>query len=161
KHQRAIEVMLAEKGQSILDQIVGRGNAVVRVNATLDFNRSVAEKNMIDPESATVIAEERHDETGGEDNANSSIRNFELSRTTERTEKGVGAIQYLTVSVLLNAKRQGGPDGGEAADSAAAEPTFETYPAEELAEIESLVKNAVGFSGERGDQFALHQTRFD
>lgn len=164
KHQRAIELMLTEKGQSILDQIVGRGNAVVRVNATLNFNRSIEERQLIDPESATVIAEERQDQQGGEDVANSSIRNYELSRTTERTERSVGDVQYLTVSVLLNAKRaepaEGAAEGAEEAE-ALPEPQFVTYPAEELAEIEQLVKNAVGFSTQRGDQFAIHQTRFD
>lgn len=158
KHQRAIEVMLTEKGQSILDQIVGRGNAVVRVNATLDFDRSVAERNVIDPESATVIAEERHDEQGGTDVANSSIRNYELTRTLERTEKGVGTIRYLTVSVLLNARPAQRSDSEEEDET---QPAFETYPPEELAEIEALVKNAVGYNAERGDQFAIHQTRFD
>lgn len=156
RHQHAIETMLSEKGQTILDQIVGPGNAVVRVNATLDFSRSVAERNIIDPESATVIAEEKQDQQGGADTANSSIRNYELSRTVERVEKSVGEIQYLTVSVLLNARAIPAAEG--AGDEV---PRYETYPEQELTEIESLVKNAVGFSAARGDQFAIHQTRFD
>ena len=61
RHQRAIEQHLTEKGQSMLDQILGPGNALVRVAATLDFSRSYAERDVIDPESATVVSEERLD----------------------------------------------------------------------------------------------------
>lgn len=151
RYQNAVEENLAKKGQSMLDQIVGPGNAIVRVSATVDFSRTVSESNLIDPESATVIAEEKMDQTDGEENANSSIRNFELSRTVQRSESGTGQISYLTVSVILNAKRTA---EGEQVERVA-------YAENEVAEIESLVKNAVGFQPDRGDRFAIHQTTFD
>lgn len=153
QYQQTIEKHLMEKGQSMLDQIVGAGNAIVRVSASVDFSRTISESNIIDPESATVIAEERMDQTGGQDAANSSIRNFELSRTMQRSESGTGQITFLTVSVILNARRtQTGEDGAVQEIS---------YSGEELVEIESLVKNTVGFKEDRGDQFAIHQTNFD
>lgn len=155
QYQHAIEEHLTGKGQTMLDQIVGPGNAIVRVSAGVDFSRTVSESNIIDPESATVIAEERMDQTGGADNANSSIRNFELSRTVQRSESGTGQISLLTVSVILNAKRSSDEGVSEETDSAV------NYGEDEIAEIESLVKNAVGFKPDRGDQFAIHQTHFD
>lgn len=154
RHQRAVEMHLTEKAQTMLDQTVGPGNAIVRVAATIDFSRSVAERSIIDPESATVIAEERQDQQTGEDNANAAIRNFELSRTVERSEKGVGGIDYLTVSVILNANRAA-RGAGEVEEPAPG------YQQEQLDEVESLVKNAVGFNPDRGDRLAVHQTRFD
>lgn len=152
RHQGAVEENLTKKGQSMLDQIVGPGNAIVRVSATIDFSRTISESSLIDPESATVIAEEKMDQTDGEENANSSIRNYELSRTTQRSESGTGQISYLTVSVILNAKRV--PEGGDEVQTVA-------YAENNIAEIESLVKNAVGFQPDRGDRFAIHQTNFD
>ncbi len=152
-YQHAIEEHLTAKGQSMLDQIVGPGNSVVRVTASVDFTRTVSESNIIDPESATVIAEERMDQTGGADNANSSIRNFELSRTVQRSESGTGQISFLTVSVILNARRI------EEGDDAEVETA--TFAGNEITEVESLVKNAVGFQPDRGDRFAIHQTNFD
>lgn len=155
--QRAVETHLTENGQTMLDRVLGPGNAIVRVAAALDFSRAVSERDVIDPESATIISEERLEEAGGpEASANSSVRNYELSRTRERSEKSVGDVDYLTVSVILNYKR---PDdaAGEAAAGEAAAP----YAEGDLVEIESLVKNAVGFNPERGDRFAIHQTRFD
>ena len=47
-------------------------------------------------------------EEGGEGdalNANSSVRNFEMSRTVERSEKSLGDIADLSVSVILNYKK--------------------------------------------------------
>ena len=153
-YQHAIEEHLTTKGQSMLDQIVGPGNSIVRVTAAVDFSRTVSESNIIDPESATVIAEEKMDQTGGADNANSSIRNFELSRTVERSESGTGQVSFLTVSVILNSRRPV-EEGEEALPEAG------PFEESEILEVESLVKNAVGFRPDRGDRIAIHQTSFD
>ncbi len=155
KLRQALETHLTEKGQSMLDRVLGPGNAIVRVSATLNFNQSVTERQLIDPESATVISEERLEETGtaGEgSSASSMVRNYELSRTVERIQQNGGDIEYLTVSVILNQRFEPGPDGA---------PQPRPYTTDELREIEELVKNAVGFRPERGDRFAIHQTRFD
>lgn len=155
KLRQALEAHLTEKGQSMLDRVVGPGNAIVRVSATLDFNQALTERQIIDPESATVISEERLEEanTGGEGaSASSMVRNYELSRTVERIQQNGGHIEYLTVSVILNQRFEPGADG-----------TLQPrpYTENELREIEELIKNAVGFRPERGDRFAIHQTRFD
>ena len=152
--QRAVETHMAEKGQSMLDQVLGPGNAIVRVAATLDFDRAATERELIDPESATVISEERLDEEGRAQNANSSVRNFEVSRTTERLEKSVGGISYLTVSVILNQKV------AQTSEAEAAPPPI-FYSEQDIENVEALIKNAVGFDLARGDRFAIHQTRFD
>ncbi len=154
--QRDVEFHLAENGQSMLDRVLGQGNAIVRVAATLDFTRSLVESKNIDPESATVISEEKLEENSEADDAKSSVRNYELSETRARTEKSVGEVSYLTVSVILNQKMSAsvGEDGE-------AQPEPRPYTEEELSEIEALVKNAVGFKEERGDKFAIHQTVFD
>jgi flagellar M-ring protein FliF len=157
--QHAMETSLAEKGQSMLDQMLGQGNAIVRVSATLDFTRSVQEKEQIDPESATVISEEELQEPvddAGQVNATSSVKNYDLTRTRERNEHNGGTISYLTVSVILNQKLP--PIDPENPDSI---PPAQPYTDEELQNLERVVKNAVGFNEERGDRFALHQTRFD
>jgi flagellar M-ring protein FliF len=157
--QHAMETSLAEKGQSMLDQMLGQGNAIVRVSATLDFTRSVQEKEQIDPESATVISEEELQEPvddAGQVNATSSVKNYDLTRTRERNEHNGGTISYLTVSVILNQKLP--PIDPQNPDSI---PAVQSYADEELQNLERVVKNAVGFNEERGDRFALHQTRFD
>lgn len=155
--QREVEKHLTENGQSMLNQMLGAGEAIVRVSAKLDFSRRVSERSLIDPESRTVISEEELNEEGPDDAAESTVRNYELSRTQERFESSVGDVSYLTVSVMLNHKRTAADANAENEQPAEREP----YTEEELQEIESLVKNAVGFDPERGDRFAIHQTRFD
>jgi flagellar M-ring protein FliF len=155
KLRQALEAHLTEKGQSMLDRVLGPGNAIVRVAATLNFDQSTTERQLIDPESATVISEERLEETGTAGNgttANSMVRNYELSRTIERIQQNGGNIQYLTVSVILNQRYTVTEDGSRQA---------RPYSEEEMREVEELVKNAVGFNPERGDRIAIHQTRFD
>ena len=157
--QRAIEEHFAENGQSMLDRVLGPGRAVVRVAAALDFSRSVQETEAIDPESATVISEEKLEEQGEVDASTSSIRNYELSRTRERSEKSVGDVEYLTVSVILDYRPAPPPAEDAPEDEAPPEPL--PYSDEEIGQIEALVKNAVGFNPDRGDRFAIHQARFD
>jgi len=151
--QRSVEEQLTEEGQSMLEKVVGPNNAVVRVSAELDFDRKITERDLVDPESATVVSEERMREEGGEgDNSNSVVRNFEVSRTQERSEESVGDVSRLTVSVVVDQKQT-----GEGED----EPTYEPRTEEEMNKIESLVRNAVGFDPERGDQITIRQTRLE
>jgi flagellar M-ring protein FliF len=159
KMQSAVESHLTESGQSMLDRVLGPGNAIVRVSAALNFSTSIAETETIDPESATVISEETLEEQdGGAGSATSAVRNYEISRTRERTEQGVGDISYLTVSVILNYKQ---PPSVENAAQNAPSPEPVPYDQAEIANIESIVRNAVGFNEERGDRIAIHQTMFD
>lgn len=150
------EAYLQEKAQSLLDQMLGDGNSILRVNLELDFSRSVMESSMIDPESQTVIAEERLQEEGDIDNASSSVRNYEVSRSVETVEKSVGDISYLSVSVILN--YQATMEEGE---DETMTPTYNPYPEEEILKIEALVKEAVGWRADRGDGFAISQLMFD
>lgn len=159
--QQAVEQQLTEKSQTMLDRVLGPGNSIVRVAAALDFTQSVQERDLIDPESQSVVAEEKQeysDEGLGTDNA--SVKNYEFSRTRERSEKSLGEISTLTVSVILNHKLIP-PTEAELEENEEAEATFETYSLDELTNIESIVKNAVGFQEDRGDRIALHQTQFD
>ncbi len=155
KMQHSVETHLAESGQTMLDRVLGPGNAIVRVAAQLDFSRGVEERDLIDPESQTVVSEEKLDEQTGGDAATSQVRNYELSRTRERIEKSTGDVKYLTVSVILNQKTE------QVGEGDAALPEARPYTDAEVQEIEALVQNAVGFSPARGDRIAIHQTRFD
>ena len=158
--QQELEDHLTSKAQSMLDQVLGPHNAIVRVSATLDFTHLLTQQEIIDPESATVISEEQlsqGEESGN--GTNSVVRNYEISREQKRIERQTGEIKYLTVSVVLNYKRIPGVDEAGNPDPDA-EPQYVPYSDEELQEIERLVKNAVGFNEERGDQITIHQSHF-
>ncbi len=154
--QQEKEQHLSAKAQSLLDEMLGAGNGIIRLNMELDFSRSVTENNQIDPESQTVIAEERLQEEGDVDNASSSVKNYEVSRTVQTIEKSVGDIAYLSVSVILNYQKIPPP-----ADAPDALPTYEPHSDAQIAQIEALIKESVGWRGDRGDGFAISQIQFD
>ena len=156
------EAYLATKAQTLLDQMLGPGNSILRVNLELDFSRAVRENSTIDPESQTVIAEERLQEEGDIDNASSSVRNYEVSRSIETIEKSVGDISYLSVSVILNYKLSPEDEEGIVEANLETPPGgFIPHSEEELVRIEALVKEAVGWRQDRGDGFAISQIQFD
>ena len=153
--RREVEDHLAGAAQSMLDQVLGPGRAAVRVAAELDLARTSTETNAVDPESQTMLSEELQQEAGAGADASSSVRNYEVTRQTTRTEREAGAVQSLTVSVLLD---EAAPPVDLDRPREPGTPT--PFSDEQLRQIESLVKNAVGFSEERGDRFAVQQIRF-
>lgn len=151
--RQEVEDHLAGAGQTMLDQMLGPGRAVVRVAADIDLARTQTETQAVDPESQTLVSEEKQEEMGQGTGATSSVRNYDFTRETRRSEQEAGAVRKLTISVLLD---EAAPPAADAAD---AEPT--PFTAAQLRQIESLVKNAVGFDEARGDQFAVQQIRFN
>ena len=155
--RQEVEDHLASAGQSMLDQMLGPGRAVVRVAADLDLARTQTETRAVDPESQALVSEERQEEVGAGTGATSSVRNFDFTRETRVSEQEAGTVRKLTVSVLLD---EAAPPVGAAADpDIEAEPT--PFTDTQIGQIESLVKNAVGFDEGRGDRFAVQQIRFN
>ncbi len=151
-----VEAHLADAGQSMLDQLLGPGRAVVRVAADLELARTSSETNAVDPESQTVISEEQQEEAvAGGGGSSSTVTNYEITRQTTRTEREAGDIRTLTVSVLLD---EAAPEPALDRPQEENEPT--PFTDDQVRQIESLVKNAVGFDEERGDRFTVQQIRF-
>ncbi|WP_420456795.1 flagellar basal-body MS-ring/collar protein FliF [Rubrivirga sp.] len=153
--RQEVEAYLAGAGQSMLDEMLGPGRAVVRVAADLDLARTSVETNAVDPESQTVLSEETQEEMVQGGGGSSSVTNYEVTRSTTRSEQEAGAIRTLTVSVVLD-EAAPAPD----LDRPQEEGTPTPFTDAQLRQIESLVKNAVGFDEGRGDRFAVQQIRF-
>ncbi|MDH5571573.1 MAG: flagellar basal-body MS-ring/collar protein FliF, partial [Gammaproteobacteria bacterium] len=71
-----------------------------------------------------------------------SIRNFELDKTISHTQRGLGGIRRLSIAVVL--------DVNESTD-AKGKKSKVPFTDDELIRFTSLVKEAVGFNGIRGD----------
>ena len=173
---------LIERGQSMLDLVLGAGNSILRVSVEHDFDRVTRESDFIDPDSRTVISEEKREQINNDElrepvpidnrtpidqrngsvtvsaNNNSNVietRNFEVNRTREVFEKGEGEIQRITASVLLNYKQAPSinEDGIEII-------TFEPYTPEEVQQFREAVELAIGIKPERGDLLTINQSEF-
>lgn len=176
------ESYLTERGQSMLDRVLGAGNSILRVSVEHDFDRVTRESDFIDPDSRTVISEEKRETVNNDEirepvpidnltpidqrdnavtvsaNNNSNVietRNFELNRTREVFEKGEGDIQRITASVLLNYKQV--TNINEEGDEVIA---FEPYSTNEVQQFREAVELAIGIKPERGDLLTINQSEF-
>lgn len=174
------EAYLTERGQSMLDRVLGAGNSILRVSVEHDFDRVVRESDLIDPDSRTVISEEKREQTNNDEvmepvpgnitnnnqagsvvvasNNNGSTvqtRNYEVNRTREVFEKTQGELKMVSASVLLNYKQRfdEGTDGEQTLIS-------EPYSEQEVEEFKEVVKVALGIQDDRGDQLTVKQVEF-
>jgi flagellar M-ring protein FliF len=84
------------------------------------------------------------------ESASSRTRNFELDRTLTHVRQPTGRVRRVTVAVVVD-NVPNVPVAAVAAEDGAAAAAFRPLSAEELARIESLVRQVVGFDAARGD----------
>ena len=177
--QAGIERRLKAQVEEIVAGVVGSGRARVQVAAELDLNRIESRSEIFDPESRVVRSTQTRAEnqaSSGADgavsvgrelpgaaqpagggstrdasNKNEEIVNYEISRTTRTEILEGGRVKRLSVAVLLD---------GVYAKAAGGETTYQPRPQEELDRIAALVRTAVGFDKNRGDQLEVVNLRF-
>ncbi len=176
-----LERQLQTEAEEILTRIVGAGNARVRVTADMSYNRVVEETRSFDPDRQVVVStrtveeaansRDREDtgavsvgnnlpdaaqdtdgpESSSQENRSEETINYENSLTKRTEVQEAGRLERLSVAVVVNEIKTTAADGTV---------TFEARPAQTLANLEDLVKAAVGFDSERGDQIRIISTRF-
>lgn len=146
KMRRQIEEYMEIRAEALVAQIVGPGNASVRVAAELNFDQIERTVQGVDPDQQLLVSEERAEITPGtrEQGAASvtSSTVFETTRSLETMSRNGARLERLTVAVLI------ADTPTEAADGTV---SFQSRSAEELTQIEALVANSVGLSRARGD----------
>ncbi|HEY5086494.1 MAG TPA: flagellar basal-body MS-ring/collar protein FliF [Gemmatimonadaceae bacterium] len=162
--QREVEGYLQKKAEGLVDDIVGAGNARVRVSAALNFDKIERSSELVDPDKQATSTEQRYEITpgaqGGAASSNVAM-SYDNSKTTETFSGAIGNIKKLSVAVLLNDKiipppANAGPNAGPNA-----KPTYVARTPEEIAGIESLIRGAVGADSARGDVVTVVATHFD
>ena len=78
--------------------------------------------------------------------------NYEVDRTIQHTKLPVGNIRRLSVAVVMNNRNTVDKNG---------KPSSKPYDTAEKAQIEALVKNAMGFDPKRGDTLNLLNSAFN
>jgi flagellar M-ring protein FliF len=170
----------------MLERVVGRGKAVVRVSSLLDLRKVERTEEAYDPNIQVVRSENRSQEktnakeeteggiagttsnlpdktttqtTGG--STNSAVRtnatiNYEINKSVSRIIEPVGTLKRLSAAVLV--------DGSYVVSEAKDGKVNRKYIArgdDEMKKLEDLVKKAVGYSEERGDQIQVLNVAFD
>lgn len=176
-----VETRMRTRLEELLASVVGLGRARVQVSAELDLNRSTRTSETFDPDGQVVRSTqtvETGDQSngpggagqvtvanelpgaseqggqGGTQSSSSSLEetlNYEISSTTETQVTEAGSIKRLSVAVVV--------DGIYTYD-AAGNAIYEPRPQAELDQITALVRTAMGYDGDRGDQIEVVNMQF-
>lgn len=162
-----VENYLASKAQSMLDQVMGPGNSVVRVAATLNFTKvektvenydpdnTVVRSEEIKEQSSPVSAQNSSNRSSANSTSNSTVTNYEINKTVEHVVDDVGNITRLSVAVLVNNKRV-----KTTLEDGTTKIEYKPIPPKEMGILADLVKNAVGFNPERNDEISINNVNF-
>ena len=182
ERQAAYEKHVREQVESIVSSVVGPGHSRVQVNADFDFNRITQTSDKFDPDGRVVRSSQTREESSATSDGNNNqvtvgnelpnaaprqqnaeatprdqsrkteeIVNYEISKTTKTEVIEGGHVNHVSVAVLV--------DGTYAKDDKG-DVTYQPRSKEELAQIATLVRSAIGFNQKRGDDVEVVNLRF-
>lgn len=165
--RKQAESYLEDKALSMLDPVVGSGKAVVRISAKLNFEQVEQTIENFDPDNPTIRSEERITETSSEKNSNPNnqgktitnsnenvVTNYEINRTVQHVVNSVGNIEKLWVSIVVDGVYE------EIEGEGGLREQYAPRSREELDQIASIVKGAVGFDSQRNDVLEIASLPF-
>jgi flagellar M-ring protein FliF len=177
------EARIAKTVKDMIEGVLGPGKARVNVTAELDLNRVTTQEEKFDPDGQVVRSESTNEsgnsetknddnagvtattnipgqggangfqQLGSRSNANESVTNYEISKSITTTVREPGTIKKVAVAVAIDGiTAPPGKDGSPGA--------YTPRTAQEIQQIEDLVKTAVGFDAARGDQVKVTNIKF-
>lgn len=177
-----VEQRIAKTVTKLVEGVVGPGKARVNVTADLNLARVTVQQETFDPDGQVVRSETTNEENSRESqpDANGAVSasanipggigangetlnqsasgrtesttNYEISKTVRTEVQEPGDMKRLSVAVAVDGVTAPGADGKPGA--------YTPRSAEEMQRIEQLVRTAVGFNGDRGDQVTVVNVRF-
>jgi flagellar M-ring protein FliF len=183
EYRKNIEKEIAGNVQSMLEEVVGPGNAIVRVSAEIDTAEVVISEEEYDPTVVVVRSNKLIEESineggrqateetvanqragilppGGNGNEKSRVSknattNYEINKVNRREVRPAGTIQRLSVAAVIDGEYRSvtQSDGTISREYVPRDP-------EALKMFEALVRNAMGFSEDREDQVSVQSVPF-
>ncbi len=177
-----VEQRIAKTVKSLVEGVVGAGKARVNVTADLNLARITVQQETFDPDGQVVRSESVNEENSRENqpDANGAVTasanipggigangetlnqsasgrtesttNYEISKTTRTEIQEPGDMKRLSVAVAIDGVTAPGADGKPGA--------YTPRTAQEMQRIEQLVRTAVGYNADRGDQVTVVNVRF-
>lgn len=175
------ESRLARTVESMLERSLGAGRVRAEVTAEMDFDRIATTQELFDPASQVVRSQVTVDETsnssdgeppvvsvtqnlpdagsnssgGGRSSSNQNKTqetvNYEISKTVRNHVKEMGVVKRLSAAVLI--------DGIYSTD-AQGQKVYQPRSKQEMEQIGTLVRSAVGYDANRGDVVEVINLRF-
>ncbi len=176
--RRAHELRLSRAVEELLERTLGVGRVRVEATVEMDFDRITESRESFDPDQQVARSTSSvNEQSRGQDrqqnvtvgnnlpnpeaqNAGSSneesrseeTTNFEIGRTLRQIVREAPQVRRQSIAVLV--------DGAMARPEGGTTPEWRARTAEELAQITTLVRGAVGFDEERGDKVEVVNLRF-
>ncbi|WP_026287588.1 flagellar basal-body MS-ring/collar protein FliF [Thioalkalivibrio sp. ALJ24] len=186
-----VERRYAEAIRDLLAPLVGSDHVRVQVSADIDFSEIERTEELYDPDTIALRSEQVSDDLrpdmgegpmgvpgaltnqppaggavgeeqeNGEENAedapagqrsSSATRNFEVDRRFAHIREMPGGVERLSTAVVVDFREEVGEDG---------EVQRVARDAEEIERLENLVRQAVGFSEDRGDSINVVSAPFE
>ena len=178
----AVEARVAKTVKTLVEGVVGAGKARVNVTADLDLSQVTIQQETFDPDGQVVRSETTSEENANENQPNQTgavtaaanipgappnpegninsasgrtgtTTNYDISKTVRTEVKEPGQVKRLSVAVAVDGvTAPAGKDGKPGA--------YTARPAAEMQRIEQLVRTAVGFDAQRGDQVTVINVQF-
>jgi len=169
QHTTDYEDRVRRRIESQVESVVGQGHVRVQVTANMNYDHTSETSETYDPDSKVVRSTQTVEQNAsdsnpagggavsvasalpgqqsaaaGDNNKSSSGRteettNYEISKTVKTSTVDTGTVKKLSVSVVV--------DGIEGDNGA-----YKARNAQEMKQIDALVKSAIGYDASRGDQ---------
>jgi len=180
-YQRSYEKELEGRVIGMLEPVVGKGKVKARAAASIDFTKVEKTEEKYDPDSQVARSEQRNVEkstsgtsggvpgtasnlpgrpqtaaapsTPGQTEKKNETVNYEISKTISHVVSPSSEVKRLSVVVLV--------DGTYAAAQGSADKKYTARGEEEMRQFEDMVKKAVGFTAERGDEVKVVNMPFE
>jgi len=178
--QADFETRVARNVEDMLERSLGPGKARVDVHAEIDFDRITTNTESFDPDGqvvrSTQSVTQSDDSTNGTDqpvtvtnnlpgqqaNAggangrskaarNEETVNYEISKTTRNQVREAGEVKRISVAVLVDGTYTTKPDGTK---------EYAPRSPDEIKQITTLVRSAIGYNEKRGDTVEVVNLRF-
>lgn len=179
EYQHNYEKALETKVMDMLEPVVGKGKVKVKVSASIDFSRIEKTEERFDPDSQVIRSEQKNTEkstpvgTGGVPGVASNIPgkstqimssqgqsekknetiNYEISKVTSHVISPSGETKRLSAAIIV--------DGTYTAQSGSKEKKYTPRSEEDIKYYEELVKNAIGYVADRGDEIKVINIPFE
>lgn len=183
-YQRKLASTYEKQIETMLGEVVGINNVVARVSVDVDFKRINTSEENYNPDSAVVYSEQRQTEkategkglpqgspdllnqgiqTGEEGTASSSnllekenyVLQYKINKVEKQTIDESGEVKRLSASVIID-----GPYEDATDDKGNPTKVFKLRDKKQMKTFEDIVKNAIGFNADRGDQVTVSNIAF-
>lgn len=179
-----IEGDLESRIEAMLSKVVGQAKVIARVDATLNNKVVHATEETVDADKTAIRSQTTEEESmdgartnpsgvpgarsnlpGAEDTGQVGFKqdvkkeikttNFDVPKSTRNIKESAGGIERLSVAVLVD-----GVQIMTTKEDGTVDAKWNPRSPEEIAKYETLVKNAIGFSANRGDNVKIENIQF-